>query len=83
MVVKRKKLSKTPDATAVAKIERRQPRAPEITQRYVISHRIGSFDVEEPAATGADVKPIVEIVFGVTAGRDAALEKLIAHSERL
>ena len=48
---KRQELSKTPNTTAVANVERRLPRSPKLAQGISIDNRISQDNVEQSPAT--------------------------------
>ena len=72
---KRQELSKTPNTTAIANIERRLSLAPKLAQRSSIDSRVSRDNVEQSTATRTHVKPLVDFVFGLTIRRDATLYK--------
>lgn len=81
---KRQELAKAPNATAVARIERRPALTPKLAQCSGIDARVSRDDVEQSTTPRTHVKALVDFVFGLTVRRDAALEiKMIAQREAL
>ena len=72
---KRQKLSKAPNATAIANIKRRFTLAPKLTQRSSIDTHISRDNIQQSTTTRTHIEPLVEFVFGLTIRRDATLYK--------
>ena len=81
VVTKRKKFSKTPDAAAVARIERSTSLLPDFAQRSRVE-RFTPLYIKQPAATRAHVKAGIKIEFGAAIGSDAALYMKIGAQRR-
>ena len=82
VLIKWEKFAETPDATAVARIERCTALLPETSERNRLDF-FAALYIKQAAATRADVKASIEIEFGPTVWIYTALVKMIRQRESL